>query len=126
VIPNRVGRLELLFWWAAAIVGGGIVLSVVAALTGKPFRSYPMPVLPAVVLICVSVVMLKAILSRLHDIGRSGWSLLFMFVPLVNLLMVLFLVFMPGQEKTNSYGEPVSSLDRLRKTTSSQMSDRQN
>ena len=123
MIPNRIGRLELLFWWAASIVGGGMMLSVIAAITNTPVKSYPLPLVQALVLISASIVMLKAVLSRLHDIGRSGWSLLFMFVPLVNFLMVLFVVIMPGQEKANLYGAPVSSLERLRRTTSGQASD---
>jgi uncharacterized membrane protein YhaH (DUF805 family) len=123
VIPNRVGRLELVFWWAASIVGGGIMLSIIAALTNTPIKGSPMPLVQALVVISASVVMLKAVFSRLHDIGCPGWGLLLMFVPLVNLLMVLFLVIMPGQEKTNLYGAPVSSIERLRRTTSGQVSD---
>jgi uncharacterized membrane protein YhaH (DUF805 family) len=41
---------------------------------------------------------------RLHDIGRSGWFLLLGLVPLVNLVLLYFLV-QPSQPEANEYGE---------------------
>ena len=42
---------------------------------------------------------------RLHDLDRSGWFVLLLFVPLVNLLFVLYLWFMPGTVGYNRFGE---------------------
>jgi uncharacterized membrane protein YhaH (DUF805 family) len=59
--------------------------------------------------------MLRACLSRFHDIGWSGRAVLVMFVPLVNVMAFLFLLVMPGQKLPNPYGEPTIFLQRLRK-----------
>lgn len=46
---------------------------------------------------------------RLHDTGRSGWWLLLALIPLVNLVLIYFLV-QPSQETPNEYG-PVPNMD---------------
>jgi len=65
--------------------------------------------------IAASVVILKAHVSRFHDMGWSGWAVLLTFVPLVNLAAFLLLLVAPGQKRPNSYGEPTIFLQRLRK-----------
>ena len=42
---------------------------------------------------------------RLHDLDRSGWWMLLLFVPFVGTLLSLALLFWPGTDGTNSYGE---------------------
>jgi hypothetical protein len=55
-------------------------------------------------------------LSRFHDIGWSGRTVLVAFVPLLDVAALLFLLVMPGQKQPNRYGEPTKFLRRLRKT----------
>jgi uncharacterized membrane protein YhaH (DUF805 family) len=43
---------------------------------------------------------------RLHDCGRSGWWSLLYFVPYVNALVGILLLFYEGDEKENKYGKP--------------------
>ena len=59
--------------------------------------------------------MLKAIVSRFHDIGWPGWAVFVMAVPLVDLIALLFLLLAPGQKQANVYGEPPRFLQRLRR-----------
>lgn len=117
MIPNRIGRLELLFWCMAAIIGGGFALAIVATLTNTPIEPektrYPWT--QAIALIAASVVILKAHVSRFHDIGWSGSAVLLMFVPLVNVIAWLLLMVVPGQKGPNAYGEPPILLQRLRR-----------
>ena len=40
---------------------------------------------------------------RLHDTGRSGWFLLLVFIPLVNLILLYFMV-IEGDAGPNEYG----------------------
>ncbi len=48
----------------------------------------------------VSVLLLfLLILSRLRDMGKSGWWGLMIFLPLVNLLFLIILFFYPGAER---------------------------
>jgi len=76
------------------------MLGIVSVLTNTPLEPgrtrYPWS--QALWLVAASIVMLKAIVSRLHDIGRSGWAVLLMFVPLVNFVALLLLTVVPGQK----------------------------
>lgn len=42
--------------------------------------------------------------KRLHDLGRTGWMQLLMFVPLVNIGLGIYLAFFEGQRFDNQYG----------------------
>jgi len=70
-MSNRISRLELLFWFVASILGGGILLAIVASLTNTAIEigrtRYPLS--QALCLIAAAVVILKAVVSRFHDIG---------------------------------------------------------
>jgi uncharacterized membrane protein YhaH (DUF805 family) len=115
-MSNRIGRLELLFWCVASILAGSIVLAIVSLVANIPMEPDRTPHWShALVLIAVAVVLLKAQISRFHDIGWSGRAVLLMFVPLVNVLAFLLLLVMPGQKPPNRYGEPTIFLQRLRK-----------
>src|SRR6267142_493347 len=43
-------------------------------------------------------------IQRLHDLGNSGFVLLLVLVPLVNILLILLLLFKSGEGKSNKYG----------------------
>jgi uncharacterized membrane protein YhaH (DUF805 family) len=117
MISNRIGRLEYLLWCSVPIVVG----SVLAALIGLSIGVINLQsddaalrrVVAPVVLI-VAVIILRAEVSRFHDIGWSGWFVLLMFVPLLNLIIFLLLVLVPGQKTVNKYGEPPLIFGRLR------------
>jgi uncharacterized membrane protein YhaH (DUF805 family) len=115
-MSNRIGRLEFLFWCVASILGGGIVLATLSAVANISIEPGRTPHLSqGLVFIAVAVVMLKAHVSRFHDIGWSGRTVLVAFVPLLDVVALLFLLVMPGQQQPNRYGEPTIFLQRLRK-----------
>jgi uncharacterized membrane protein YhaH (DUF805 family) len=89
-----------------SILGAAILMVIAAALTITTIGPYPAAWPEALILIAASVVMLKAVLSRFHDTGWSGRGLILMFVPLVNVVALLFLFVVPGQKGANAYGEP--------------------
>lgn len=43
---------------------------------------------------------------RLHDIGRSGWWLLFILLPIIGWALLLVFAILPSNEGENSHGEP--------------------
>lgn len=43
-------------------------------------------------------------IRRLHDLNKSGWFMLLMLVPVVNLAFLLYLWFMPGTVGYNRFG----------------------
>ena len=42
-------------------------------------------------------------IRRLHDLNRSGSYLLLAFVPFVNVVMILYLLFAPGKAESNKW-----------------------
>lgn len=49
-------------------------------------------------------------IKRLHDLGKNGWWSLLMLVPVLNLGLVIYMVFVKGDEFTNDYGpDPLSN-----------------
>ena len=51
--------------------------------------------------IVVSVMFAK---RRLNDLNRSGWFVLLFIIPIVNLLLIIYLIFFSGTDGDNSYG----------------------
>ena len=47
--------------------------------------------------------------KRLHDLDKSGWLILLMFVPIVNALFGLYMLFADGTVGPNQYGEDPST-----------------
>jgi uncharacterized membrane protein YhaH (DUF805 family) len=90
------------------------MLVIVTTLTGTKVGPYPHTLPQAVIFLATSILALRAVWSRLHDIGWPGWMLILMFVPFVNVLALLLLVIVPGQKKANAYGAPAVFLQRLR------------
>lgn len=45
-------------------------------------------------------------IRRLHDRNHTGWLSLLMLLPLVNVLLILYLMCAPGDTHANSYGAP--------------------
>jgi uncharacterized membrane protein YhaH (DUF805 family) len=53
-----------------------------------------------------TLVIAAAVIRRFHDLGRSVWWILWLFVPLVNVGFLLYLLLWPGQPVENDFGEP--------------------
>lgn len=47
-------------------------------------------------------------IRRLNDINLSGWLSILILVPVINLILILFLLFKPGTPDANQYGAPPS------------------
>ncbi len=57
-----------------------------------------------VLYLAVIVVSIMLVIQRVHDFNASGWLCLLYFVPLVNLIFFLLLLFLPGTDGENQYG----------------------
>ena len=60
-------------------------------------------VLTTLLTLALFLPMLSLYVRRLHDLGHSGWWVLLGFVPIVNLLMLIYMAF-DSQEGPNEYG----------------------
>jgi uncharacterized membrane protein YhaH (DUF805 family) len=94
--PDRIGRVKLINLSAAFyfIFLAGVFISVFTSifLIGifGAFYFYAM---------------VKLNNARLHDFNRSGWWNLTIFVPGINFILCLLLLFYPGTKGENEYGE---------------------
>jgi len=98
---GRASRSE--YFWTWLMLGGFVfaswTLDTQILLTGLGFG--PGTIVSVVV---VSIPALSVTVRRLHDIGRSGsWTIL-KFVPVVNILMLLYLSVTDGEDESNEYG----------------------
>lgn len=119
MISNRIGRLEFILWCSVPIVVGSVLAALIGLSIGAiNLQSDDMALRKVVtpVVLIVAVIILRAEVSRFHDIGWSGWFILLMFVPLVNVILFLLLVLLPGQKTGNTYGEPPLLFERLRRS----------
>jgi len=59
-------------------------------------------------MLTISVVfpLMAAWTRRMHDVGKSGWTWLFIFIPLVGLILILRWASKEGDMGENKYGEP--------------------
>jgi uncharacterized membrane protein YhaH (DUF805 family) len=105
-ISGRASRSEYWFF-QIGILYFGLVLSpfLISIITDFFVGYFLLPIFTILMIItipaniCVSV-------RRLHDLGKSGWMLLLMVIPLVNLiLMILWFIVDAGQPHANSYGD---------------------
>lgn len=58
--------------------------------------------------IVAMIVMIALVVRRFHDIGRSGWYTLTLFIPIINLCAFFVLLFFKSAPDVNRYG-PVPS-----------------
>ncbi len=49
-------------------------------------------------------------IKRWHDLGKSGWFVIFSLLPLIGFFVIVALFFIPGDPKKNKYGEKPQSI----------------
>ena len=62
------------------------------------------PILGYIAALVVLIPNLAVCVRRLHDIGKSGWNLLFGLIPIVGGILLLVWYCQPSQEGENEYG----------------------
>ncbi len=103
---GRINRknygLGLLFFFLVLILFGVILAGTLA--------SYDSTFI-IIILLAIYVIFVVHILSlhvrRLHDLGKSGWKTLLLIIPLVNFIILIWLLFAKSEENNNNYGSPL-------------------
>lgn len=117
-LSGRIGRLRYLAYQMLMTVVMYLVITAIAvigfsALTGLSSESAGMNstyllilliFLPLLLLVFYGAIIYPK--RRLHDLNLSGWLVILMFIPLVNALFPLYLMFAAGNEGSNQYGYP--------------------
>ncbi|MBM7335576.1 DUF805 domain-containing protein [Alloalcanivorax marinus] len=104
---GRLGRLRYFAYLGLVTLVLYLLLTFASVLTAGASRSEPSALVGVVALLLMAVATFAACvygIRRLNDLNRSGWLILLGFVPLVNLLLGLILLFVPGSPGDNRYG----------------------
>ena len=111
------GGLLLNLAWASAATLGLIYLG-----RDEMLEAYPSPQLLAVPLIPLFTGAKAVVIAlftwgkcglmakRLHDLGHSGWICLVVFIPVINVIAVISLLFARGDDFDNPYGRSRNQL----------------
>lgn len=98
----RIGRLRYLAHGFLLMLASYALLAAVGALAF--FVSGIFWVLVGAAYLAMIVVTVILLIQRLHDLNHAGWWCLLMFVPLVNFIFILYVIFAPGTKGANNYG----------------------
>jgi len=90
------------YWWAVlALFLIGLLFGVVDAIVFPNEAASP---LGSIVGLATFFPSLTLGIRRLHDLGKSGWWTLLVFLPIIGLLVLLYWAAQPGQRADNAYG----------------------
>lgn len=60
----------------------------------------------AVILFYIATIVISVMFGkrRLNDLNRSGWFILLFIIPIINLLLIIYMIFFSGTDGDNNYG----------------------
>lgn len=100
------GRARRKEFWMFALCNWVIYIAlvVVDALVGWFSTEASVGVLSGLYSLFVLIPGLAVFVRRMHDIGKSGWNILFGLIPLVGVIILLVFECTEGDRLTNAYG----------------------
>ncbi len=101
-IDGRFSRSQFAFFYFIPIITTYILYAIAGVLEIFLVIAVPWSLFQIYVVINAGV-------RRLHDLNRSGWYLLLAFIPLVNVVMILYLLFAPGKVEGNRWTTQLES-----------------
>ena len=109
---GRFGRSSYLAWNCLLAIVASIILGIFIAIFPNTFVNLETGNFGGgmifIILIYVALMYFTFVFTirRLHDRNHTGWLSLLMLVPLANVILMLYLIFAPGDDRSNSYGSP--------------------
>jgi uncharacterized membrane protein YhaH (DUF805 family) len=114
---GRLGRLDyflfvILVIFAISIINSIFLVALSSLFTGSPeFYSFMM----IVNIVIVSILVIFAVLRRLHDMEMAGYWIFLCLVPIANIVMTFLLLFKKGTVGVNKYGEKNEGVNILKR-----------
>lgn len=102
-IIGRIGRLQFL-WLTLGTVVAGIIMTTMIREGGLAEPSLLPPNFTTLLIVASICFNLAFIIARLRDADKSGWWSLIAFIPFVYLLVVFYLLVVPGTPRRNRFG----------------------
>lgn len=110
---GRFGRLSYLGWNMLMSFSILIIIGIIAAFSPDLFVDPATAMTGSSILATVLIGMAYLALlyfsfvftiRRLHDRNHTGWLSLLILIPLLNLIFILYLIFVKGNDRSNAYG----------------------
>jgi uncharacterized membrane protein YhaH (DUF805 family) len=98
---GRVSRSQFWLKWVLPYFIVTFVLSWVLSMILEPTLSL---ILLSIYLVVALWPSIAIYIKRSHDRGRSGWFILLLFVPILNIWALIEFLFLPGTLGANGYG----------------------
>ncbi len=117
---GRIGRLRYLAYGIGTslilmavfmpLMGGTMLMGGAMEPSGEGAMSILVMVAMAVFYIASIVLSVAFAKRRLNDLNRSGWWILLFIVPILNFLVMIYVIFFPGSREANNFGpQPVGN-----------------
>ena len=96
---GRASRSE--FWWFAL---ANIIVQILATIIDSAILHSDKPAVAGLLSLALLIPGLAVSIRRLHDIGKSGWNLLWAFLPLIGIILLLVWYCKKGDAGDNAHG----------------------
>ncbi len=115
---NFTGRARRAEYWYFALMNFILiipfyVIGLIGILNDNTTLSVMGMGLYGIVVLATIVPTLAVSARRLHDINKSGWFYLFVFIPLIGGILILVWFFTDGDRFTNNYGSDPKNQDEV-------------
>lgn len=121
---GRFARLSYIAWYMVITiisyivmfaVGGAFMMTATDPNQIMEFFSSAGGILYIVVSIAVTIIFVIFSIRRLHDLNKTGWLMLLILIPLINIIFMLYLLIAKGDEGTNRFGgyRPTPTWERI-------------
>jgi len=109
VFSGRARRKELWYFWLFGFIFG-LILAFIDMVTGTWNTETGGGLLSNIFILVMILPNLAVSTRRLHDIGRTGWWILIMLIPLIGLIVLLIFYSQKGTQGENKHGpNPISA-----------------
>ena len=100
---NRLNRKRYFFRGLALGAAASIITNLIT-MVAVSMNSSAIAMLGTIISIAAVIPSFMLIIRRLHDLNRPAWWCIGVFVPLVNLVLGIYLLFFKGTDGPNDYG----------------------
>ena len=104
---GRASRSEYWWYWLFGLIIAGVLGVIGGFVSGNGGREQTwVGIIFDIFSFLMSVSIICASIRRLHDIGKSGWNVLWNLIPFFGSIYLLILMIRPSEPEPNSYGLP--------------------
>lgn len=111
-VKGRLGRARYLAYMVSLLLifwlGGSVLTGVATAATAMISKQATMVVMIGMMIVIYGTMIVISTLfsiQRVHDFDSSGWLVLLMYVPIINIIFGIMLWFIPGTDGENRFGQ---------------------